>query len=102
MMWWPPAAGGLAMDCKTALLLHEYGRPRHPELDTAEVAALEQHLAECPDCTRLVRAERAADDRLGPAVLAVPIPPALRDRLVARLEIERRAGWRPIVRARRV
>lgn len=80
------------MDCKTAMLLHESAGSRLAELDAVEAAALEQHLADCSDCARLVRSERAADDRLAGAMRAVPLPPGLRDRLLGRVTAE--AGGR--------
>jgi hypothetical protein len=76
------------MDCKTAHLLLEYAGARNSELDAGEASALKEHLAECPDCVRLARMDRAAADRLGEAMRAVPVPPGLRDRLLARLESE--------------
>lgn len=80
------------MDCKTARLLLLFARPRPTELEASEADALRHHLADCPDCSPLARAERQADERLAQAVQAVPVPEGLRDRLVTRLQAERR-GW---------
>jgi hypothetical protein len=80
------------MDCKTARLLLDFHRPRAGELAPEEAAALEGHLASCPDCDAAGRAARRLDDHLGRAVRDVPVPDRLRERLLARLKEERRAA----------
>jgi hypothetical protein len=80
------------MDCNTARLLLELSRPSAGELDAAEDDALQGHLRECPACGAAARAERQADERLAAAMRDVPIPDGLRDRLLTRLDQERR-GW---------
>ncbi len=82
------------MDCKTARLLLDFRRPRVGELPADEAAALEHHLASCPDCGAAGLAERRLDDALGRAVRDVPLPDGLRERLLARLATERRAALR--------
>jgi len=77
------------MDCKTARLLFEFLRPQPSELDAAELTAFEQHLATCPDCDALARAERQLDCAFSKAMQAVEVPAALRNRLLSRLERER-------------
>jgi hypothetical protein len=77
------------MDCKTARLFLDFARPGAAELPAAEADALEVHLAGCPDCEALARAERQADDHLGQAMRTVPVPEGLRDRVLARLQAER-------------
>lgn len=77
------------MDCKTARLLLEFARPRLPELESAEAAALEVHLGDCPDCAALARAGQLADTAIASAMVAVPVPEGLRERVLARLESER-------------
>jgi hypothetical protein len=79
------------MDCKTARLLLDFHRPTAEELAAPEVADLEAHLAVCPECDALTRAERRADARLAEAMSAVPVPDGLPDRLRARLAADRRA-----------
>src|SRR5262249_38463217 len=80
--WSPTADGGRPMDCRSArLLLHFAGPQRRPELDAAEAAALEAHLAECPDCA----AERRADEHLGQAMRAAAGPEGLGGRIHQRL-----------------
>jgi hypothetical protein len=82
------------MDCKTARLLLDYARPAPAELPGGDAAALEGHLTACPECEAVVRAERQVDDHLGRAVRDVPVPDGLRDRLLARLRVERRRWYR--------
>jgi predicted anti-sigma-YlaC factor YlaD len=82
------------MDCRTARHLLEFTRPGGADLDRADQADLERHLADCPDCDGLARAERRADDHLGRAVRDVPVPHGLRERLLRRLAEEREAWYR--------
>jgi hypothetical protein len=77
------------MDCRTARLLLDYARPQVGELPAGETDALEAHLAGCPDCDALARAERQADERLGQAMRDVPVPQGLQERILVRLEAER-------------
>ena len=62
------------MDCKTARQFLEFTRPPVPELEPGDADALETHLADCPDCGPLARAERGFDYRLGQAMRSVPLP----------------------------
>src|SRR5262249_4106860 len=73
------------MDCKTAQLLMSCQGARGSELDAAEAHALEQHLAFCPVCDALLRAERQFDERLRTAILDVPTPSGLQERLLDHL-----------------
>jgi hypothetical protein len=83
------------MDCKTARLLLNFARPLSTELEASDAEALHGHLADCPTCGPQAEAERLADDRIGQAVRAVPVPDGLRERLLARLAAERDARhWR--------
>jgi hypothetical protein len=81
------------MDCKTARLLLDYARPSPAELSGGDAAALESHLVGCPDCETLAHGERQLDDHLGRAVREVPLPPGVRDRLLQRLQRERRVRY---------
>jgi hypothetical protein len=78
------------MDCKTARLLLEFDRPAADELDGAEHEELQAHIAECPDCGPIARAERRADHEVGKAMRAVEVPADASARLVERLRGERR------------
>jgi hypothetical protein len=77
------------MDCKTARLMLEFSRPQANEMDAAEQAALEQHLAGCSECETSSRTERNIDRGFAKAMQAVEVPSALRGRLLARLDRER-------------
>jgi hypothetical protein len=77
------------MDCKTARLLFDFARPQAGELDAAELAAFEQHLAGCPECDALARAERGVEFAFAKAMRAVEAPAGLRNRLMERLDRER-------------
>jgi hypothetical protein len=82
------------MDCRTARLLLDFARRGPVEIDAAETTELEQHLARCPECDRLGRAERRLDEGLGRAMRQVDVPPGLREQLLARLEVERGDWYR--------
>jgi hypothetical protein len=82
------------MDCKTARVLLLFSRPLAAELEAGDAEALESHLAECPECAPLARAERRQDDRIGRVLRDVPVPPELRGRLLARLDAQRGAWYR--------
>src|ERR1700730_9516266 len=82
------------MDSKNARLLLHFAPPRRAELEAGEVEALESHLADCPDCGALAQHERRLDDHLGQAVRDVPVPPAVRSRLLAPLAVESDAWYR--------
>jgi hypothetical protein len=84
------------MDCKTARLLLDYGRPRADELAPAEAAALETHLTGCGDCGDAARSERGVDAALGRAMRKVEAPDGLRAAILARLaddQSDRRRRW---------
>jgi hypothetical protein len=77
------------MDCKTARLLLDFVRPQAGEIDSAELAAFEKHLAACPECDALARAERGVDRAFAKAMQVVEVPAGLQNRLMTRLERER-------------
>jgi hypothetical protein len=85
------------MDCRTARHLLEFSRPCASELDDDDQDALNGHLAICPDCDSMARAEREADQHLGQAIREVPIPLGLRERLLRRLQDEREAWKRRLL-----
>jgi hypothetical protein len=82
------------MDCRTARHLLEFSRPRLNELEGCDQDALNGHLAVCPDCDAMARAEREADEHLGRVIREVPIPQGLHERLLRRLRDEREAWYR--------
>jgi len=77
------------MDCKTAQLFLEFARPHASELAAEDTHALEDHLAQCPDCGLLARNERRLDDHVGKAMRAVEVPDRLRAHLLNRLDADR-------------
>lgn len=89
------------MDCSTARLVLTLGRPGSGELLASETQALTHHLDSCPECRALARTLRADDDHLRAAMVAVPVPDGLRERLHARLA-EAQATTVRIQRRRRV
>jgi hypothetical protein len=86
------------MDCRTARLLLNFAYPCRTELEGSEAEDLESHLAECVPCGAVAQAERRADNRIGQAMRAVPVPDGLRTRLLTQLDAERDAWYRRGVR----
>ncbi len=80
------------MNCKDARLLTWFARPGRVELEPAELAQLQLHLQDCPECAAAVRAEQQLEAVVGKALQAVPVPPGLHQRLLSRLEKDQ--GWR--------
>jgi hypothetical protein len=78
------------MDCKNARLLLPFYRPTSTDLDEADTAALENHLALCPECQALDRSEHLFDHSLGQAMRDVAVPAGLQRRLLDRLGRPRR------------
>jgi hypothetical protein len=77
-------------------MLLDFARPHAPELDAAENAHLEHHLAGCDDCRELSQRERHFDEAVGKAMRAVEVPERLRTHLLNKLEAERNdyyRGW---------
>jgi len=77
------------MDCRTARLLLDFARPRPAELEPADRADLDGHLADCLDCSAVFRAERRADEAIGRALRDVPVPDGLRGRILDCLAAQR-------------
>jgi hypothetical protein len=87
------------MDCNTARQLVAYASPlRAGELDQEETAALQDHLRGCSACAGFTRVEREVDAVLGRAMLAVPVPDGLRNRIVANLDAVREVRYRRVTR----
>src|SRR5262245_47954622 len=64
------------------------------ELAPEDSAALDAHIASCTKCADLVKFERAFDDRIARAMLAVPIPAGLKGRLLDSVSAHRGAWYR--------
>jgi hypothetical protein len=79
------------MDCTTARLLLEFARPGGTDLEPADVAALEQHLAGCQACHTHMDEQQPFDLRIGAAMRRVEPPVDLRQRVLDRLEADRNA-----------
>ncbi len=60
------------------------------ELDGAEREDLDSHLAGCPMCRSLSQEQARLDQHLGQAIRDVPVPPGLRERLLAAVAPVRR------------
>lgn len=82
------------MDCNNARLLLEVAHPLATQLPADDTQALAAHLAECPECGPWAEAERRSDEKLALAMLDVPVPAGLQDRLLRRLHVERDAIYR--------
>ena len=82
------------MDCNTARMLATFFGRQGPELAPEDAAALDTHLASCPKCAAAVRFERAFDDRVAKAMLAVPVPDNLKAKLLDGIAAERGAWYR--------
>src|SRR4051812_16455327 len=85
---------GRPVDCDLARQLLAFARPGAAELDAADAAALERHLADCPACGPAARGEHAFDASLAAAMRAVPLPAGGRGRLLTGLLAARAAWWR--------
>lgn len=83
------------MDCDHARLWLAFARPT--EMEAAERTRLDAHLATCPDCGALARAERGTDDTFARAMQSVAVPDGLRNKLTARLAAARTSWWRGAV-----
>src|SRR5438309_1614090 len=75
------------------MLITFFGR-QGTELAPEDAAELNAHLASCPKCAAAVQVERAFDDRVGKAMLAVPVPGNLKSKLLDGVAAERGAWYR--------
>lgn len=82
------------MDCNTARMLITFFGRQGSELAPEDAAALEAHLGGCPGCAAAVRFERAFDDRVARAMLAVPVPEGLKGKLLDGVAADRGAWYR--------
>ncbi len=70
------------MQCRDAQFYLRMRRHAADELGPDVTAPLDQHLATCPACAADARAVESFDRALASAMVAVPVPAGLRDRLV--------------------
>src|SRR4051812_36139317 len=82
------------MDCNTARMLVAFFGRQGSELAPEDAAELNAHIAGCSACTATVRFERAFDDRVGKAMLAVPVPTDLKAKLLDGVAVARGAWYR--------
>lgn len=82
------------MDCNTARMLVTFFGRQGSELAPEDAAALDAHLAGCPGCAAAVQSERAFDDRVAKAMLAVPVPPGLKAKLLDGVAAQRGSWYR--------
>jgi hypothetical protein len=75
------------------MLITFFGR-QGTELAPEDAADLNAHLAGCPGCAAAVRFERAFDDRVARAMLAVPVPSNLKAKLLDGIAAQRGAWYR--------
>jgi hypothetical protein len=75
------------------MLVTFFGR-QGSELAPDDAADLHTHLTACPKCADLVRFERAFDDRVAKAMLAVPVPAGLKGKLLDGVAAQRGAWYR--------
>jgi hypothetical protein len=82
------------VDCNTARMLATFFGRQGAELAPEDAAALDAHLTGCLKCADLVKFERAFDDRVAKAMLAVPVPTGLKGRLLDSVSAQRGAWYR--------
>lgn len=70
------------MDCNTARMLTTFFGRQGSELAPEDASALNAHIASCSKCAAEVQFERAFDDRVTQAMMAVPVPAELRSKLL--------------------
>jgi len=82
------------VDCNTARMLVTFFGRQGSELAPEDAADMNAHVAGCPACAAAVRFERAFDDRVGKAMLAVPVPANLQTRLLDGIAAQRGSWYR--------
>ena len=82
------------MDCNTARMLITFFGRQGTELAPEDSADLSSHLAACSKCAAVVQFERAFDDRVGKAMLSVPVPENLKSKLMDGIAAQRGAWYR--------
>ncbi|MSR52442.1 MAG: hypothetical protein EXS09_04030 [Gemmataceae bacterium] len=69
------------MDCNTTRMLATFFGRHNSELAPEDASALTAHIASCSRCAAEVQFERAFDNRVAQAMLAVPFPAGLKAKL---------------------
>src|SRR5262245_10723685 len=82
------------MDCNTARMLVTFFGRQGSELAPEDAAALDAHLAGCPGCAAAVQAERAFDDRVAKAMMAVSVPTTLKAKILDGVTAQKASGYR--------
>jgi hypothetical protein len=82
------------VDCNTARLLAMFAGRSGSELAGEDAAAFGAHLTTCPKCAVVIQFERAFDDRVAQAMLAVPVPAGLKGRLLDGVAAQSGAWYR--------
>ncbi|MBY0459745.1 MAG: hypothetical protein K2V38_20695, partial [Gemmataceae bacterium] len=82
------------MDCRDAQFYLRLRRHATDELGADVTGPLNSHLAECAGCAGAARALESFDRAVSAAMKDVPVPPRLRERLVAHLSEQRGAQMR--------
>lgn len=70
-----------------------FGR-RANELAPEDASALDAHLSGCASCQAAITTERAFDDRLSRAMIAVPVPDGLKSKILDGISAQRGSWWR--------
>jgi Putative zinc-finger len=87
------------MECHDAQQLLAFVNRPSEELDAAERDALRDHVANCPDCSARLQADRRADEVFGPLMRNIAVPADLKEKVLQRLSAERPRPWKPWVAA---
>lgn len=82
------------MDCNDAQFYLRFRRPGPDELGPDAAADLDRHLAGCPACAAVARADARFDAAVGAAMRRVEVPVGLRSKLVADLSARRGTALR--------
>ncbi|MBY0513542.1 MAG: hypothetical protein K2P78_06480 [Gemmataceae bacterium] len=77
------------MDCRDAQFYLRLRRHAADELGPDVTADLDRHVTGCPGCAADARSAGRFDQAVAVAMRNVPLPPGLRDRLVAKLSAQR-------------
>jgi hypothetical protein len=75
------------------MLVTFFGR-HGSELAAEDTTDLNAHLASCPACAAAVQFERAFDDRVAKAMLAVPVPAGLKSKLLDGISAQQGTWYR--------